>query len=130
TVLKEVFTALHETKHHRVNQAGQYLITLAFAHIPFLNQLITSYRAVSLDPFAFEVSEWDVPIWWIENNGDLERIGLIPYRETDRYPVFNSFNTLERKPIYTTTVEAVQQQTGTSVAPGKLELLDAHSLFF
>jgi hypothetical protein len=112
----------------RVNRVMQYLRALATAHIPFLNKLITSYRSTSLDPYAFEVSEWDVPVWHATRDGTLVWIGLMPYWDNDTFPALNNGGTIV--PFVATTLEEVQAQAATVVAPGKLELLDAYSLMY
>ena len=106
----------------------QYFKTLATAHIPFLNKLITSYRSTSLDPYAFEVSEWDVPVWYATYGETLAWIGLMPYWDNDTFPSFN--NGGKTVPFVATTLEEVQKQAQSNVAPGKLELLDAYSLMY
>ena len=137
--LKEAFDAWHETEAttpnrnrriRRINQAHQYFCSLAFAHIPFLNHLITSYRSISYDPFAVEVSEWDVPIWFAEYGDTLVRIGIVPYRENDTYPTTRRMGKSERSKFFAASKEAVQSQANVDVTPGKLELLDALGLFF
>ena len=107
-----------------------YLCSLAVAHVPFLNLLITSYRSASYDPCAYEVSEWDVPVWYAEQSGMLIRIGLMPYWNHDHYPEIGVFGKAERSKVYATSIEAVQAQAKEPVAPGKLELLDALSLAY
>jgi hypothetical protein len=114
----------------RRNEAHSYLYSLALAHIPFLNHLITSYRSASYDPCAFEVSEWDVPVWYAEHDGTLVRIGLMPYWDNDRYPELGAFGKADRSKVYATSIEAVQAQANQPVAAGKLELLDALSLAY
>jgi hypothetical protein len=112
----------------RVNRAIHYFESLAVAHIPFLNRLITSYRSTSRDPYAFEISEWDVPVWYAEHGGILVRIGLMPYWDSDTYPTVNDGG--RESPFFATTLEAMQLQASSDVAPGKLELLDAFSLMY
>jgi len=112
----------------RINRVIQYFNTLATALIPFLNKLITSYRSTSLDPYAFEVSEWDVPIWYATYGETLARIGLMPYWDNDTFPSFNAGDV--EVPYVATSVEEVQVQAESEVAPGKLELLDAYSLMY
>ncbi len=112
----------------RVNRVMKYFHSLATAHIPFVNRLITSYRSVSFDPYAFEVSEWDVPVWYAECGETLVRIGLMPYWDNDTFPSLNdNGNEVE---FHATTLEAVQSQAGSNVAAGKLEMLDADSLMY
>jgi hypothetical protein len=92
----------------RMNRVMQYLGTLATAHIPFLNKLITSYRSTSLDPYAFEVSEWDVPVWYAIHEETLAWIGLMPYWGNDTFPAFNAGGSTV--PFIATTLEEVQSQ--------------------
>ena len=136
--LKEAFDAWQETevtspnrnrRIRRINLAHQYFCSLAFAHIPFLNHLITSYRSISYDPFAFEVSEWDVPIWFAQHGNVLVRIGLVPYWGRDTYPATSKMGEREQSQFYAASREAVQAQAKVDVTPGKLELLDALSLY-
>lgn len=114
----------------RQNRTHQYFRSLAAAHIPFLNRLIASYRCVSRDPFAYEVSEWDVPIWWVKNGVELIRCGLLPYKDQDAYPSLISFPTGERTSVIVASHDAIQKQLGEPIPPGKMELLDAKSLLF
>lgn len=95
-----------------------------------MNKLITSYRSTSYDPYAVEVSEWDVPLWWAERDGLWVRIGLMPYWDSDEYPNLGKFGTTEKTLVAATSVDAIQAQAMESVAAGKLELLDALSLSY
>jgi hypothetical protein len=108
----------------RANRATQYLDSLARAHLPFLNNLIAAYRSTSLDPFAFQVSEWDVPIWFADNGEDLVRIPLMPYWDKLMHPGMN------RSTHFTVTMDNLVSQLKTDVQPGMMELLDALSLQF
>jgi len=112
----------------RMNRVMKYLETLAWAHIPFANRLITSYRSTSHDPFAFEVSEWDVPVWYAIQDNKVVWIGLMPYWSDDFFP--EVWSTTGRDPFVATSLDEVQAQAETDVAPGKLELLDALSLMY
>jgi hypothetical protein len=112
----------------RVNRALQYFDSLAFGHIPFVNKLITSYRSTSLDPCAFETSEWDIPIWYAQSEHHLARINLMPYWDNDKFPHVNSTSGAE--PYFAATHEQLTSQLGSPVSPGKMELLDALSLSY
>lgn len=117
-------------KLRRLNRAHQYLESLAYAHIPFLNSLITSYRLTSADPFAFQVSEWDVPVWFVEYDGTLMRICLMPYSNADSYPTLRGIGQDDPSPFYAASPDAVRAQADEDVAPGTLEILDARSLLY
>ncbi|MBN2291703.1 MAG: hypothetical protein JXM70_04720 [Pirellulales bacterium] len=114
----------------RINRAQNYLQSLAYAHIPFLNTLISSYRITSHDPFAFQVSQWDVPIWFAELNGKFARVSLMPYWEQDWFPTLYSLSRSDRSPIHLTDHKAISAQAETSFVPGLMEILDARSLYF
>jgi len=117
-------------KVRRLNRSNHYLQSLAYAHIPFLNDLIASYRMTSQDPFAFQVSQWDVPIWFAEYNGQFVPICLMPYSDSCWYPVLRKFEQKETLPFHAATPEDVQEQAKEDVAPGTLEILDARSLLY
>ncbi|NQT11476.1 MAG: hypothetical protein HQ582_01925 [Planctomycetes bacterium] len=114
----------------RVNRAAQYLQSLAYAHVPLLNRLITDYRLASRDPCAFQVSQWNVPVWFAEYNDKLVRVCLMPYSDNDWYPALRRLKGGERPPFYAASPHVVGVQTGADVAPGTLEILDARSLMY
>jgi hypothetical protein len=137
--MEDALVALHEPepvtqqelpKIRRINRAIKYLQTLAYAHIPFLNCLIASYRFTSRDPFAFQVSQWDVPVWFAEHNGNLVRIGLMPYWNNDWYPTTRKFDGNERSAYCATSLDALHVPIGVDVTPGMMEILDAQSLLY
>jgi hypothetical protein len=123
-------TPWERTQIRRVNRAIQYFQSLAYAHLPFVNHLITSYRVASGDPFAYQISTWDVPAWFVEWNHEFVPICLMPYWGVDRYPTLRTSDEREPSPIYAASSEAVESQSRTDVAPGILELLDARSLLY
>jgi len=45
------------------NTRASYWATLCEAHLAVVNELIQRYRMATYDPFAYEVSARDVPIW-------------------------------------------------------------------
>ena len=114
----------------RMNRSFQYLQSLAYAHIPVLNALILSYRLASRDPFAFRIAPWDVPTWFIQHNGELLRVCLMPYHDNDEYPATRSFATGERSLFSSATPQAVDAKAIADMAPGIEEILDAQSLFY
>lgn len=118
------------TRLRRINRASKYLQSLAYAHIPFLNRLITSYRSTSLDPFAFQVSEWDVPVWFALFKDMIVPMGLMPYWGNDWYPTLRKMGGGETTAFVASPVDAVQTQVKSEVMPGRLELLDALSLSY
>jgi len=117
-------------KVRRINRAAQYLQSLAYGHVPFLNRLITDYRIASRDPFAFQVSQWNVPVWFAEHNDKLIRVCLLPYSDNDWYPTLRRLEGGERSHFYAANPHAVEVQARADVAPGTLEILDAQSLMY
>jgi hypothetical protein len=113
----------------RVNRAYSYLQALAYAHIPFLNVLITSYRLTSHDPFSFQVNQWAVPVWFAQYDDKLIRVCLMPYFDRDYYPALRVEGGQE-VPFYATSSQAVETARYPDVAPGTMEILDAHDLMY
>ncbi len=64
-----------------------YWASLCEAHIPVINEIIQRYRLTTYDYFAFEVSAWDVPIWYLTQSGCGYRAVLLQYCEWDWKPV-------------------------------------------
>ncbi|ELP32046.1 hypothetical protein [Rhodopirellula baltica] len=111
-----------------VNRSMQYMAALAYAHLPFVNRVISSYRSTSFDPFAFEVSEWDLPVWYIESESEFCVVGIMPYHSIDSPPSVAAFGSEDQHPYFSTNVGEVQAQCERELAPGKLQILDAKSL--
>ena len=113
-----------------VNRSMQYFEALSLAHLEFLNQLITSYRAISYDPFAVEVAEWDVPVWFLRRENDLCVINIMPYADSTGFPYTIEFENDEQKEFFATDISSLRNQCEGTIEPGKRELLDAKSLMF
>ena len=113
-----------------VNYSMQYFSALAHGHIPYLNKLIHSYRSTSFDPFVMEVSEWDVSNWYLETADSFVSISLMPYQSLDFVPDIGELGSIERSKYVATSQEAVQAQSRTDLAAGKIQILDAKSLMF
>jgi hypothetical protein len=110
-----------------------YWASLCDAHLPVVNELIQRYRLVTYDYFAYEVSAWDVPVWYIrpETAGG-HRVVLMPYKGWDQKPCvvegMDSANkpktrVFEWSPLGDLTAASSQDAT-----PGEFDLLDARSL--
>lgn len=110
-----------------------YWASLCEAHIPVVNELIQRYRLQTCDYFAYEVSAWDVPIWYVRAGGDGRTVVLMPYKEWDERPL-----EIGRPPEdggerparqFQFTDGAALDSIDSSVAtPGEFDLLDARSL--
>ena len=127
-VLSDAVQGIFESTTRRLNEADHYLFCFALAHLPYLNKIITAYRSTSYDPYAVEVAEWDVPLWWLKCNGRVIRCQLTGYASLDYFPMIGTFGTTEKNPVFVTTPDDVREQMQAPVAAGKLELLDALSL--
>lgn len=116
----------------RVEQQA-YWASLCEAHIPVVNELIQRYRLLSYDYFTYEVSAWDVPVWYLKHANTGYRAVLLPYREWDAKPV-----TIEdpeapgdpptAKQFEWTDLDALAATSSGDATPGEFDLLDARSL--
>lgn len=108
-----------------------YFRSFAVGHLAFVNQLINSYRRVAVDPFSTEVSEWDVPVWFLEHDRRLMRIFLFPYQIEDTHPSLAE-QLLDRapQPYIAATPQQVELAGVTDGIPGEVELLDGWSLYY
>jgi hypothetical protein len=128
------FRPLDDTEPPRA-QAEQeaYLASLCEAHIPVVNELIQRYRLVTYDYFAYEVSAWDVPVWYVRYRDTSHRALLMPYKEWDNKPV-----TIEDgpapgdppklRPFEWTQTDSLSTASSKGASPGEFDLLDARSL--
>ena len=49
-----------------------YFAALCASLVPVVNEVILRYRLATYDFFPFEVSPWDVPVWFVQTaQGDL-----------------------------------------------------------
>jgi len=119
-----------EEEGRRAVDASQYFKSLTYAHFPFLNKAITAYRRSAMDPFAMEVSEWDVPVWFLNIGDAVKRISLIPYADNNRFPRMVSKNTVVSEPIRLSTGAEVQSALDLGEMPGDADLLDAWALYY
>jgi hypothetical protein len=109
------------------NAARSYLRDYCAAHVRVVNELIRGYRMVTYDPFAYEISPWDVPFWLVDIGGISESVMIVPYLDTDRKPNVHDadgsvhpHNLME--PSDLTPALALRP------FPGELDLLDAENL--
>ena len=114
----------------RRNQGYEYFATLAFGHLSFLNQLINSYRRVVVDPFVTEVSEWDVPVWFLATGQGLVSIPLSRYSVQDDFPSTKGMRDSHGRPYYAAKMTDIEAASKLPVVPGEIELLDGWSLYF
>ena len=111
----------------RFRVAQWYLRALCEAHIAVVNKLIRSYRLTTYDYFPYEVSPWDIPVWFIEQESDSTRVGLLPYADWDFKPLVGPSG---GQPDVYKLVEpaALQSAISAEASAAELELLDAINL--
>jgi hypothetical protein len=110
-----------------------YWASLCEAHVPVVNELIQRYRLLTYDYFAYEVSAWDVPVWYLKHADTGYRAVLLPYKDFDNRPV-----TVEKPDIpggpskvqqfEWTKLDAISTASSGDATPGEFDLLDARSL--
>jgi hypothetical protein len=127
---EDVWNAATVEELPRANEAKLYLSELCRAHIPVINTLIKTYRLSTYDYFAFEVSPWDVPHWWVERDGHSMPSTLVSYRDWDVKPIIHRSVDLSKKPEVYKLIEAddLRNQLSLVATAGELELLDALNL--
>lgn len=110
-----------------------YWSSLCEAHIPVVNELIQRYRLVTYDYFPYEVSAWDVPVWYLKHHNNGHVAVLLPYKSWDSKPVAYE-STAEGgsadkpTPFRFTSTAALSTASSDEATPGEFDLLDARSL--
>jgi hypothetical protein len=128
------FRELDETDPPRARAEQEaYWASLCEAHVPVINELIQRYRLLTYDYFAYEVSAWDVPVWYLKHADVGYRAVLLPYKEWDAKPV--TIEDAEKsgappkvRPFEWASPEAIAAAVSTDATPGEFDLLDARSL--
>jgi len=122
---KDVLTAA-KPEDKRSRSAHRYLRYFCAAHIEVVNRLVQQYRLSTYDLFSYEVSPWDVPIWFVGWGEDALRIVLQDYRAWDEKPVMYSNMTASKGERYK-LIDAAELQSAMSAeaSAGEYELLDA-----
>jgi hypothetical protein len=122
---KDVLTAATQ-EDKRSRSAQLYLRSFCAAHIEVVNRLIQKYRLSTYDLFSYEVSPWDVPIWFIGSGDDALRIVLQDYSAWDEKPVIYTSMTDNKGERYK-LIDAAELQSAMSAeaSAGEYELLDA-----
>jgi hypothetical protein len=110
-----------------------YWTSMCDAHIPVINELIQRYRLATYDYFAYEVSAWDVPVWFLKHAGMGYRATLIPYKSWDAKPLQIEAGTASgepetAKPFEWATADDITKWSSDEATPGEFDLLDARSL--
>jgi hypothetical protein len=128
------FRSLGSTEPPRARAEQEaYRAALCEAHIPVLNELIQRYRLATYDYFAYEVSAWDVPVWYVTHGGAGYRALLMPYKAWDVKPVTiedaaERGGPPELRPFEWTQTDVLSASSSDEATPGEFDLLDARSL--
>lgn len=128
SVLGDALAAIQESGRRRVD-AQIYFRSFLHAHLPFVNKTINAYRRAGADPFAVEVTEWDIPVWYIDADENFIPISLIPYKELDQLPVTTTWAG-ETNPITFVDAGDIERVLNLPETPGEIDLLDAWSLYY
>jgi hypothetical protein len=110
-----------------------YFSALCEGYIPVLNEIIQRYRLATYDQFAYELSAWDVPIWYARLESDGVRVVLHPYKEWDVKPIVVGRTkpgpqTADRAVISYVTSDGLQYARSSANTPGEFDLMDSLSL--
>jgi hypothetical protein len=103
------------------NVRKEYLRSMCELHLPVVNHLIQSYRMITYDYFPYEVSPWDVPVWYCVAKPGFQRVVLLPYSAWDLKP--RDEDTQDEYSL--TTPERLQAVLRDAVDPAEFELVDA-----
>jgi hypothetical protein len=95
--------------------------------------LIQRYRLKTYDYFPYEVSAWDVPIWYLKVAGMGARAVLLPYKSWDTKPVVIEDGDApgdppKLRPFEWATTNELSEASSFEATPGEFDLLDARSL--
>ena len=122
---KDVLAA-NRGQNAKLRLATLFLKDFCMAHLPVANKLIQQYRLATYDYFPFEISPWDVPIWYVASDIACETVVLLNYAEWDRKPGIVSRGSTER---YELIDEAqLKVDLDSKASAGEFELLDALNL--
>ncbi|MEZ6049544.1 MAG: hypothetical protein R3C11_28990 [Planctomycetaceae bacterium] len=134
-ILDDALKALFEVEPNRRNSANFYFSCFATGHIPIINKLINAYRHSSTDPYAYELSSWDVPLWFINDFDPPIPISLNFYLTNDCFPEFETRNhsrdseQLISEQYHAANTSEIESRLQTAEIPGEIELLDGWSQF-
>jgi hypothetical protein len=113
-------------KRRRVREL--YLQSFCIAHIPVVREVIQRYRLATYDYHAFEVSPWDVPVWFITDGAGGRSIVLYPERGWTDRPLMLTPEHPEGRRLTHLGAADLQAALALDPSPGEYELLDALNL--
>ena len=101
-----------------------YLRSFCAAHITVINNIIQHYRISTYDYFPYEVSPWDVPIWFIVSEIGSTKINLFDYAGWDEKPILHLIDSsTERYKLI--DIPELQSSMALEPSAGEYELLDS-----
>jgi len=123
---KAVLAAAAKQEHKHSHPTHLYLRSFCAAHIEVANRLIQKYRLSTYDYFAYEVSPWDIPFWFIGWETDSLTVVLHDYRAWDIKPNMYANITASKGEPYK-LIDAPELQSAMTIqsSAGEYELLDA-----
>lgn len=130
----DAFRPLTEADPSRANiEQDAYRASLCLAHIPIVNEVIQRYRLLTYDFIPYEVSAWDVPVWYVKRDGVQYTTLLAPYKAWDARPVIVEepvppATEPQLRPFEWTDPAELTNASTVDATPGELDLLDARSL--
>lgn len=127
--LDDAITAAGDKEERRRQEAAHYFQSLVFGHFDFVNRLLVAYALTAEDAFSYELSEWDLPFWFVNRGQSWIPVSLMPYFTYDQMPFVRDWDG-NRQAIALTNPESIKKALRTRPAPGRLEALDAWSLFY
>lgn len=116
----------------RSSQKAAYWASLCEAHIPIVNELIQRYRLATYDNFAYEISAWDAPVWYVCSGPKGIASVVMPYKDWDHRPLVGQPREGSEEPpvgaMQFTSGDELSATSTDAAVPGEFELLDARSL--
>jgi hypothetical protein len=122
---KDVLAASINGDNKRKRSALLFLKSFCEAHIEIINHIIQQYRISTYDYFPYEVSPWDVPIWFVGSGTDCDRIVLQDYAAFDERPIIVNMADGIRERYKLIDETSLQSAMNAEQSAGEYELLDA-----
>jgi hypothetical protein len=126
--IEDAIAAIQEHGRRQVD-ACMYFRSFVHAHLPFINKTINAYRRIAADPFAIEVTEWDIHVWYLDTQDKFIPISLLSYKDMHEFPRTAKLGG-ESSPISFVEPKDVQEALGLPELAGEIDILDAWSLYF
>lgn len=113
----------------RWQDGHRYFASLVRGQLSIINRLINAYRRAAVDPLTRELTEVDLPTWFVCDPPRTRAVTLHSWAVQDWYPTIGSFGGGNQRPFFAAGVEDVEHHLRNAENPGEIELLDGWSLF-